>query len=38
MIGRNRAAHFKRHLSEVFLIPAAPATQAAILIMAAAQS
>jgi hypothetical protein len=32
MIGGNRAAHFKGHVSEVFLMPAIPATQAAILI------
>src|SRR4029077_8231436 len=32
MIGGNRAAHFKGHVSKVFLMPAAPATQAAILL------
>src|SRR5436190_8427385 len=32
MIGANRAVHLKRHVSEVFLIQAAPATRAAIVI------
>src|SRR5438046_9344559 len=32
MIGANRAAHFKGHVSEAFLMPAVPATQAAILL------
>jgi hypothetical protein len=27
MIRRNRAAHFKGHISQVFLMPAAPATR-----------
>jgi hypothetical protein len=36
MIRGNRAAHFKGHVSEVFLMPAAPATQTAILYKIAA--